>query len=276
MKARLAVSTGCCINMPVLTTLQAFRDAGVQAIELATPPRHFDPWRHEEVATLGHRLRDLRIAPIAVHAPFGGLLDLTDPNPHHRHATIGAILCAVSAIRELGGSRVVVHASDAPRRTDDVDERVARGAESLTMLARACAHMDAQLLVETPMPHLVGGHPDEFAAMLRPLDHAVGACFDTSHITLGRHWDAFMKVAGRRLMHVHLNDHHGHTDDHLPPGEGVTDWAAIRDSLVAADFSGWLVVELSCPSGPLDEFIGGALRRTHHLFERTTSPRKPA
>ena len=99
MTWHVAVSTGCCITMPVLTTLQAFHDAGVHAVELATQPRHFDPWRHDEVVVLAHRLRELRMTPVAVHAPFGGLLDLTDPNPHHRHATIGAILSAVSALR---------------------------------------------------------------------------------------------------------------------------------------------------------------------------------
>ena len=267
MTWHVAVSTGCCINMPVTTTLQAFHDAGVHAVELATQPRHFDPWRHDEVVVLAHRLRELRMTPVAMHAPFGGLLDLTDPNPHHRHATIGAILSAVSALREFGGTRVVVHASDAPRRVDDVDARVSRGAESLKVLARACTHMDAQLLVETPMPHLVGGHPDEFAAMLRPLDHAVGVCLDTSHATLAHHWDALLRVAGPRLAHVHLSDHHGHTDDHLPPGDGVIDWTMIRASLVDVGFAGWLVLELSCPSGPLAECVSTALRRTHQLFD---------
>ena len=279
MTWRVAVSTGCCITMPVLTTLQAFHDAGVHAVELATQPRHFDPWRHDEVVVLAHRLRDLRMTPVAVHAPFGGLLDLTDPNPHHRHATIGAILSAVSALREIGGTRVVVHASDAPRRVDEVDERVARGAESLKVLARACAHMDAQLLVETPMPHLIGGHPDEFAAMLRPLDHAVGVCLDTSHATLAHHWHAWLRVAGPRLAHVHLSDHHGHSDDHLPPGDGIIDWAMIRESLADAGFAGWLVLELSCPGGPLAECVSAALRRTQQLFEASghrSSPTRPA
>ena len=267
MRWRVAVSTGCCINTPVLTTLQAFHDAGVHAVELATPPRHFDPWRHDEVVGLGHRLRELRMMPVAMHAPFGGLLDLTDPNPHHRHATIGAILTAASALRELGGTRVVVHVSDALRRVDDVDERVARGADALKVLARACMHMDAQLLVETPMAHLVGGHPDEFAAMMRPLDHAVGVCLDTSHATLGHHWDAFLRVAGPRLAHVHVNDHRGHTDDHLPPGDGLIDWAMIRASLSNAGFDGWLVLDLSCPGGPLDEFVAGAMRRMQQIFD---------
>lgn len=267
MKWRFAASTGCCLNTPVCNTLQAMHEAGVRAIELGTTPRHFDPWRHDELNAFSHRLREFRIAPIAIHAPFGGLLNLTDPNPHHRHAAIGAILTAASALRELGGTKVVVHVSDVPRRECELDARIANAAGSLQVLARCCAHMGALLLVETPLPHLVGGDPDEFAAVLKPLDRQVGVCFDTAHTTLGGHWDRFLEVAGNRLVHVHANDHRGHSDDHLPPGDGIIDWKHIASTLAAVGFDGWVVLELSCPPGPLGDYMGGALRRAQALFE---------
>jgi sugar phosphate isomerase/epimerase len=253
--------------MPLVTTLRGMFDAGIRAVEIGTPPRHFAPMRREQLLEVSHRLRDYRIAPVAIHAPFGGLLDLTDPNPHHRNAAIGAILSAASVLRELGGSRVVVHVSDVARNVEDLDQRIAHATESLRVLARACAHMDTLLLVETPLPQLVGGHPDEFAALLKPLDRSVGACFDTSHATLGHHWDDFMRVAGERLVHLHANDHHGRADDHLTPGDGVVDWRHIRETLVAVGFDGWVVLELACPVGPLSEYMSGAMRRAQTLFE---------
>jgi sugar phosphate isomerase/epimerase len=267
MKWKFAASTGCCINAPVIATLQGMRDAGVRAVELAIPPRHFDPWRHEQVVELSHRLREFRMAPVAIHAPFGGLLDLTDPNPRHRHAAIGAILAAASALRELGGTKVVVHISDAPRDTGEIDERLSHATVSLRVLARACAHMDALLLVETPLPHLIGGDPDELSAVLKPLDRTVGVCFDTSHATLGHHWDHLLEVVGHRLLHVHASDHHGTVDEHLAPGDGITDWPHIRETLAAVGFDGWIVLDLWCPGGPLSEFMAGALRRTRALFD---------
>ncbi|MGC4084283.1 MAG: sugar phosphate isomerase/epimerase family protein [Vicinamibacterales bacterium] len=263
---KFAVSTSCCINMPMLTTLQELHDAGVRAVELGTPPRHFEPWRHEQIVDLTHRLRDLRIAPVAIHAPFGGLLDLTDPNPHHRHAAIGAILSVASVLRELGGSKVVVHLSDAERRGDELDARLAHATESLRVLARACAHMDAVLVVETPMPDVVGGDADEFARVLQPLDRTVGVCFDTAHLTLGHQWDRFMGAVGHRLVHLHASDHHGTADDHLCPGDGAIDWTHVRGTLDAVGFDGWVVLELSCPNGPLADFVTAALRRARAAF----------
>ena len=266
MTWRFAASTGCCVNTPVLITLDGLHDAQVRAVEIGTPPRHFDPWSHEQVVTLGLRLKELAIEPISIHAPFGGPLDLSDPDLHRRKAGIGAILTAASVLRELGGSCVVVHATDVERNHQNVDERLAHCVESLRVLARACHHMSVTLLVETPLPHLIGGHPDEFASMLKHLDRSVGVCFDTSHATLGHHWDRFMEVAGDRLQHVHANDHRGRFDDHLPPGDGIIDWRHIRDTLDRVDFTGWIVLELSCPVGPLADFMGNAMRRARELF----------
>lgn len=266
MTWRLAASTGCCANMPIVRTLEGLREAGVTAVELGTPPRHFDPWSHQQIGELAERLRALAIHPVAIHAPFGGLLDLSDPNPHHRHAAIGATLAAAAAGREVGSSRIVVHTTDVVRNGQNVDERLSHCGGSLRVLARACAHMEVTLLVETPLPHLIGGHPDEFAALIAPLDRAVGVCFDTSHATLGHHWDRFVQVAGDRLMHVHANDHRGQFDDHLPPGEGIIDWSHIRETLAQLAFDGWIVLELACPPGPLPDYMRGALARARTLF----------
>jgi sugar phosphate isomerase/epimerase len=266
MRWRFAAATGCCVNLSVLTALDACHGAGLTAVELGTPPRHFDPWRHDEVTGLGERLRSLGIEPISIHAPFGGLLDLSDPNPHHRHAAIGAILTAAAALREIGGSRIVVHVTDVVRDGQNVEERLARCTDALGVLARACSHMGVKLLVETPLPHLIGGHPDEFARVVGQLDRSVGVCFDTGHVALGHHWDRFIELAGDRLVHVHVNDNRGRFDDHLPPGEGTIDWCHIRETLEQVGFDGWIVLELSCPAGPLSEYLRNAMERTQALF----------
>jgi sugar phosphate isomerase/epimerase len=256
------------MNQPIVRTIDALRQGQVTAVELGTPPHHFNPWQRDQVEDLGHHLRQWSVTPIAIHAPFGGLLDLTDSNPHHRYAAIGAILTAASALRKLGGTYVVVHVSDVPRANQNVGERLAHGTQALRVLAEACEHMRATLVVETPLPHLIGGHPDEFASVIDALDRSVGVCFDTSHVTLGHHWDRFMDLVGERLMHVHANDHRGRYDDHLPPGEGIIDWTHIRDTLQQANFHGWIVLELVSSIESLPTFISTAMRRAQELLLR--------
>jgi sugar phosphate isomerase/epimerase len=266
MTWRFAAATGCCADTPIVSTIDAFHRAGITAIELGTQPGHFDPWSHETVRAVRTRLRRLSIEAVAIHAPGGGLLDLTDPNPHHRHAAIGAILSAGTALRELGGSRVVVPLSDVPRHGEDVDARLGHGVEALGVLGRAFQQMSVRLLVETPLPHLIGGHPDEFQKVLARLDPSIGVCMNTSHTTLGNHWDAFIRVAGSRTMHVHISDHRGRFDDHLPPGESLIDWEHVRYSLERLRFDGWMVLELACPKESLSSYFDLAVLRTRKLF----------
>jgi sugar phosphate isomerase/epimerase len=266
MTWRLAASTGCCTQMPVIQMLDLLHQAGVVAVELGTPPRHFDPWSHEQVTELGDRLQQVGIEPVSIHAPFGGPFDLSDQSFYYRNAAIGAVLACASALRDLGGTRVVVHTTDVPRDGQNVDERLTRCARSLRVLARSCAHMDMTLVVETPLPHLIGGHPDEFAYLLRHLDRRVGVCIDTSHATLGHHWDRMMELVGDRVVHVHANDHRGHGDDHLVPGDGIIDWARVRKTLEEVHYEGWIVLELTCPADSLASYMRGALERAGRLF----------
>jgi sugar phosphate isomerase/epimerase len=263
---QFAAATACCADRPVVSTIEAFHRASITAVELGTPPGHFDPWSHADVRALRTRLRQLSMTAISIHAPFGGLLDLTDPNPHHRHAAVGAILSAATAVREVGGARVIVHLSDVPREGQDVEARLARAADALNLLARALDQMSVTLAVETPLPHLIGGDPKEFASVVKRLPPTVGACFDTAHTTLGRHWDAFMQSVGSRLIHVHASDHRGQRDDHLPPGVGIIDWHHIRGSLAAIRFTGWIVLEVGCPNETMTPYIESAMRRTQALF----------
>jgi sugar phosphate isomerase/epimerase len=244
----------------------ALEQSGVAGVELGTPPQHFDPWKDDEVAALAARQRSGGPRIISIHAPFGGLLDLADPNPYHRYAAIGAIMAAGRALKRLGGSIVVVHPSDRVRQADDVQQRLENCRDSLKSLGAACRHESLQLTVESPLPHLIGGHVDEFTWLLASLDPSVGVCLDTGHIALGRAWPAFLAASQGRLRHIHASDNHGQYDDHLPPGDGSIDWPAIRRSLVAVNFQGWVMLELRCPKGSLAEDLGRAMRQAGGLL----------
>jgi sugar phosphate isomerase/epimerase len=262
----IGASTGVCVDRPILDVLDAVARSGVRGVELGTPPRHFDPWQEAQIQLVRERLQRSGVQAVSIHAPFGGLLDLSDANPHHRHAAVGGILATASALKRVGGTLVIVHTTDVPRQPREVDERLSRCAESLVVLAHACRHMGLTLVVETPLPHLVGGHPDEFTWLLGRLDHEVGICLDTGHTALGRNWQRFVDLAGDRLAHVHAHDNHGTFDDHLPPGDGVLDWKEIAASLRRIDYRGWVMLELKCPNEPLDGYFARAQARAKQLL----------
>jgi sugar phosphate isomerase/epimerase len=257
------MATGGCLDRPILDVLRQFGEAGFHAVEIGTPPKHFDPWQRSQVEAVGSQLCRDGIAAVSIHAPFGGMLDLSDPNSHHRAAAIGAIMQAASVLRELGGSIVVVHPSDVPRDSQDVGRRLEAAAGGLAVLAQSCRQMGLRLAIESPLPHLIGGDPTEFAWLLGHVDQNAGVCLDTSHTFLGRHWAEFLKVAGSRLIHVHACDNRGSFDDHLPPGEGIIDWREVVESLRGAGYDGWIVLEIACidaSNGRLTEIRQAAKR----------------
>jgi sugar phosphate isomerase/epimerase len=54
-----------------------------------------------------------------------------------------------------------------------------------------------------------------------------------------------IKRAGKKLVHTHLADNFGITDDHLPPGVGIIQWGDVMKELKAVGYSGVLMVELT-------------------------------
>jgi sugar phosphate isomerase/epimerase len=264
MSWQIGVGTGGAHDQPILDVLGDMQSAGFAGVELGTPPRHFDPWRQDQVDAVGIELRRCGIAAVSIHAPFGGILDLSEPNAHHRHAAIGGILQAASVVKLLGGDIVVVHPTDVPRTAGAMSGRLETAVESLATLGRACRRLDLRLAVESPLPHLIGGHPDEFGWILGRLDDDIGVCLDTGHLWLGGHWDAFLALAGSRLAHVHASDNRGSFDDHLPPGDGVIAWDHVAGGLRHAGYRGWIVLEIGFPNGDRR----GTLARARHAAQR--------
>lgn len=87
--------------------------------------------------------------------------------------------------------------------------------------------------------------PEHLTGLLEAIDHpALGFCYDAGHDFC---WSpspyALLARYGGRLMAVHLHDNHGQEDEHLPPGDGDIDWAAVREGLARSAYRGPLTLE---------------------------------
>jgi len=260
------MTTGACTHRPILDVLPLIRQAGVTGVEIGTPPRHFNPADVGQVNAVHDALRDFSLTAISLHAPFGTHCELADPDDARRRSATTSILTAAAALKQLGGRLVIVHPSDLERHHHDAQARLADSVGSLEELAQGCARMGLVLVIESPLPHLIGGHPDEFAWILRQLKDHVRVCLDTGHTFLGQHWQAFLNVADGKLAHVHVNDNHGHRDDHLPPGDGQIDWKEISRSLAAVNFAGWAMLELHCHDADPARFFQRAIEQARQFI----------
>ena len=183
----------------------------------------------------------------SLHAPFGHDVNLTSPDAGQRRDALRLLTLAADALAILGGRLYVIHPGGEDQRwVWDREHRLALSVDGLGQVWRACRERGLTLVVETPLPHLLGGQPADFAWILERLPaEGTGVCIDTSHCSLGGTLlDSIAANAGR-LVHVQASDNRGHTDDHLPPGQGILDWPAILGALDAARFAGVFMLEVT-------------------------------
>lgn len=91
-----------------------------------------------------------------------------------------------------------------------------------------------------------------------PEETNLGVCIDVGHAHLSNDAGrqpvrAYLERYRAQLVHLHLHDNHGETDDHLLPGKGTIDWPDLFRTLDEIVYSGPMVLELHFQNEPLDE-----------------------
>ena len=244
MSWEIGLSTGIGYREPIEEVLPAIAASGFRTIEAATARSHIDLKDsgrfvrvREQVERLGLRVRSL-------HAPFGQGIDLTDPDAGIRRLSLRHYREAADLLQCLGGELYVIHPGGEDHNwVWERQERLGRSVEGLAEIGQMCRERGLKLVVETPLPHLLGGSLEDFAWILARLPAETGICIDTSHTSLGGTLFAAIDRFSDRLVHLQVSDNRGTHDDHLPPGDGVLDWPAILRALEGARYRGIFLFE---------------------------------
>ena len=79
----------------------------------------------------------------------------------------------------------------------------------------------------------------------------IGICWDTGHANIsGQEQEESLRMIGKRLLLVHINDNFAEDDVHIAPFLGDTDWASVARGLRAAGYRGSLNLEVTCSRLP--------------------------
>lgn len=240
--------------------LSEMRQAGYDATE-------FGSGLPTEAAALGRALANSGLALVSAFCA----VPLKEPGALARH---GARLDDVAdLLRGLGSDLVLLSDAICPERSAWAGRAFEPGAPRLDAAQRAtalanveaiCRHLAERGTRVAFHPHAASyvEAPDEVAWLMDNTDpDLLGLCLDTGHLTYGGGDGAEMaRTYAGRIRHVHLKDVHagrlaearrqGQTFEqalaaYLFPhlGQGIVDFAAVRDALSSADYRGWLVVE---------------------------------
>lgn len=247
MKWEPGLSTGIAYRRPILEVLETIASAGFRVLEISTAPAHLNLEDTAGLRALASRMRDLDLRAYALHAPFGPDLNISSHDPAVRERSLEHLVKAADALQLLGGRLYVVHPGGEDQRwVWDRERRLEWSVAMLERLWKACNERGLVLVLETPLPHLLGGQLADFAWILERLPpEGTGVCVDTSHTALGGTLFEAIARFSARLVHVQASDNRGVSDDHLPPGDGVLHWDAVVAALVAAGYRGVFMMEVS-------------------------------
>jgi sugar phosphate isomerase/epimerase len=247
MKWEIGLSSGIAWTHPIGDVLPHIADCGFRTIEVSTAPHHLRFDDAEAVAAVARLAARHGLRVHSLHAPFGHDVNFTSPDGDQRRHALERLTRAADALRTLGGKLYVIHPGGEDQRWIwDRDARLASSVEGLSAVWAQCRQRGLQLVLETPLPHLLGGQVEDFAWILDRLPReGVGICLDTSHTSLGGSLFEVIERFGPRLVHVQASDNHGHTDDHLLPGDGVIEWPRVLAALQRVRYEGVFMLEVA-------------------------------
>jgi len=243
----IGLSTGIAYRQPIGSVLGPIRQAGFRKLEISTSPEHLDLRRLERIDAIRTQIADLGLETAALHAPFGAHVDLSSPDAGLRFRSLDQLSRAADALQMLGGGIYVIHpGGDDSHWVWERDARLERSVEGLNQIWKFCRDRNLTLAIETPLPHLLGGKLSDLEWILNRLpSEGTGVCVDTSHTSLGHCLFEALDRFAPRLVHIQASDNGGVTDDHLPPGKGIIDWAAVRSKMDQIGYKGTLLFEIS-------------------------------
>ena len=263
---RLAFSTNAYTKHTLPDACDRIAAAGYRAVEvLADHPHAYPPtYSEHEARRLRERLDALGLRVVAVNAntamgyfrPVPAALtfepSLISPSEVHRQDRVGIIRQALTVANRLGAPVVTLtggRPSDLVALGMPIDPPAAyrdRLLEGLETVVRLADQAGVDLAFE-PEPGQFIETTADLKALLDEVDHPrLGANLDVGHAwCAGDDPAESVRILGRRIRHLHLEDIQGRRHFHLIPGEGgEIDFAAIRAALDRIGYAGAAAVEL--------------------------------
>jgi sugar phosphate isomerase/epimerase len=240
----LGLTTDFCPSA-IRRSLAHNRELGYQTVEYS----HLCHLTLDQARELGAYTASLGMQSWSVHAesPGGFVLGQTVEEATRY------LLNAIEVCHAVGARVVVVHAPILLGLTlGDLPDLRALLAQDLAVLRTAQARaieLDVALALENgrALAHWVYVLTliERLVADQLDADH-LGVCVDTGHANLGDLGaPRAIRMAGPRLLTLHLHDNWGEVDDHLPPGRGTIDWPDVMAALREVGYARPLQLELT-------------------------------
>jgi sugar phosphate isomerase/epimerase len=245
LSERLGCSTITFRHQTLYDALDNIAAAGLKKVDIACIPGfcpHIDPlhFTEQDEKALKERLRALDMTVSTLNISAGGL------NTENGQFVYTFIEAAIHLAARLGCYAVTIPNGRKVSSPDLWEENAQVSAKAIRKLA-GCAEKDGiRLTLEAPHPGTLSETVAEarrFYDLLQ--DKRVACTLDTSHVARGNPTPVEKSVAeiGAEVGHVHFRDCIGE-NNHLTPGKGQVNFAAVIDTVNWAGYPGDFILEL--------------------------------
>lgn len=195
---------------------------------------------------------------IGIHGPFWGF-QINSMDPKIREVVTHRLMQGLDICEAVGALQMVIHSPYTPWDYNNMpmfpkapERMIAEARATLDPVVARAERQGVTLVIE----NIQDKDPAVRLALIDAFESpAVRASIDTGHA----HWahgsagappvDYYVKAAGERLAHVHLQDADGYADRHWPIGEGNILWPSVFQAIAALETRPHLVLELRDASG---------------------------
>ena len=246
-------------------------ETGYEGVEIAPFTLHEDPWKltESDAAAIGRIAHDLGLEVSAFHwllkKPEG--LHLTSPDQAVRERTV-SFLHHLLRLNSAMGGRYMVWGSPNQRNLEvgwRYEDAAERAAETLRSIADVAYDLGIVIALEPLSPRETNflQTAEETVAFIARVDHpAVKLHLDVKAMSYeAKPIPTIIRETAPHTVYFHAND-----PNLLGPGMGEVDFVLIEDALGAAQYDGWVSVEVFDYSPGPELIARESLRYLREIF----------
>ena len=239
---KLGLSMLYCLGEPFSEMIDRLAKAEVEYVEVVDDGFHALNKRRVSVLREVGVSRGLRYS---VHAPFADV-NIASPSAHMLKAMVKRLEQSIMHTQALDAYMWVFH----PGAKTGISSfypgmdwlQNLKTARALAKIAREYGVKIAIENVPEPYPFLMKSVED-FERFYAQVNEDMGMVLDVGHSNVNGQTEHFLNTFADRIVHLHLSDNDGRSDQHLGIGYGTVDWNSIASLLKKLSYNGTLVIE---------------------------------
>jgi sugar phosphate isomerase/epimerase len=240
---KIGLSMLYALSEPFIKMVKQLPKAPTKTIELVDDGYH--ALNIKRVQTLRKISKEYSLE-FSVHAPFADI-NIASPSKTMLKASMKRLQQSLFFAHELNAYLVVLH----PGAKSGISSFYP-GAEwnqnlsSIQELYETAKKLGIEIALEN-LPekyNFIMKTPEDFSRFYKESGlNEIGIVLDTGHANLEGQIYPFIKQLPNKIVHIHISDNHGVTDEHLGLGYGNIDWQQFSRSIKLAGFSRTVLTE---------------------------------